>query len=136
MVEKELSKVKADLVTTKANSALEKGKMELEMAKAKLELVKAKKEATEVVLKYKASTAEKARAMADFHKSKEFFVDCRLFSQEACEEGFRTGELECRNAVLNHFQGIKLDFLDEEELEGEPIDASIEVPLGWTCCHT
>lgn len=67
--------------------------------------------------------------MANFHKSEEFFVDCQTFSLEAYKEGFKTRELKCRNAVLDHFPGINLNFLDEkEELEGEPIDAVVEAP--------
>lgn len=106
------------------------------MVKAKLEPAKAKKEAMEVMEKYKASDdfmAEKARAMVDFHKLEEFFIDCQMFSQEAYEEGFRTGGLDCQNTVLNHFQDINLDFLEEEELEEESIDAQLKPP--WSDCY-
>lgn len=51
--------------------------------------------------------------MMDIHKLEDFFTDCRVFSKGAYEEGFRVGELECQNMVLNYFQEIDLGFLDE-----------------------
>lgn len=104
--------------------------MELKVAKARMELTKAMKEVVKAIERYKASEdfiVEKARAMVVFYKSEDFFANCRAFSQEAYEEGFRMGELECRNEILNHFQGIDLSFLDEEE-EPKPINAATKAP--------
>lgn len=66
--------------------------------------------------------------MIDFWKSK-FFALCWDFDQETYEEGFSKGEQELREAILEHFLEIKLDFLDVSEGPGsEPIGASTKTP--------
>lgn len=75
-----------------------------------------KKEVEEVVEKYKASedfVAEKTRARAIIHKSKEFVIDCRMFDQEAFEKGHNLGKLECQAQVMKHHLGLELAYLDE-----------------------
>lgn len=105
--------------------------MELEVSKTRMELAKARKKAVEATKWYKVFedfTTEKARAVVDFHKSKDFFADYWAFGQETYEKGFRTRELESQNAILNHFHGIYLSFLDEVEPGDESTDATTEAP--------
>lgn len=55
-----------------------------------------------------------------------FYLD---IGQESYEEGFYRMEQELQEAILDHFLGIKVDFLDtREELEGGPIGTSTEAP--------
>lgn len=65
--------------------------------------------------------------MVDFHKSKKFFTESWALGLESFEESFKMEELKCQ--AMDHFLGIKDDFLDEEEeLDKEPTKATTEAP--------
>lgn len=56
-----------------------------------------------------------------------------MFSHESYKEGFEVGELECKTAIQDHFQGIDLSFLDKEEVpEDEPANVTTESPSAET----
>lgn len=76
--------------------------------------------------KYKASSdfaTEQDHAMVIFRALKEFFEDRLAFSQVAFEKGYELGKWECLTQVANHYLGLDLAFLDEQEgFEEEPSD--------------
>lgn len=81
--------MKADHAKIKVDWASEQERMELEVAKAD-------REAVEAVEKHKASESfavEKAQAVVDFQKLKEFYAFYRDFGLESYKEGFNKESL-------------------------------------------
>lgn len=104
-------KAKADLIS-------KKGKRNMEV---KERLAEARHRA---MAKYKASTnitAKKARAVATFQTSKEFYTYSIAFSEEAFQEDHKLDQNDYHLLVATQYPELDLSQLDEQDkLEEEP----------------
>lgn len=58
---------------------------------------------------------KKTHSMVIFYTWEEFYDDYYEFSQEAFEEGYKLGKLDCCSQIMTWHPGLDFYFLDKQE---------------------